>query len=277
MSVRRVGRPTWPARLGAIAGLVAFCAAPIVVYVLAGRFPSFPRLTTWAAFRDFLSHADDAAFGDAVLRWAERVGVVLYLWLATELVITLGAQLAGRLGRSSLRSDLESLQPRSVAVALNAVVIAALSIAPRAGTGVAVASTSVTAPERPDPAGGGAPPPAPPGTPTAETQTAQREHVVHPGESLWSIAAAECASPLYWRDIADLNGIEHPALIPPGWCCASRQAARSRSTWPTSWPRATPSAGSPSAITGLRERGRPSGRPTGDRSCPTAAPSATPP
>jgi hypothetical protein len=39
---------------------------------------------------------------------------------------------------------------------------------------------------------------------------------VRPGESLWSIAAAECASPLYWRDIADLNGIEHPALIRPG-------------------------------------------------------------
>ena len=114
MSARRVGRPTWPARLGAIAGLVAFCAAPIVVYLLAGRFPSFPRLTTWAAFRNFLSHADDAAFGDAVLRWAERVGVVLYLWLATELVITLGAQLAERLGRSSLRAALESLQPRSI-------------------------------------------------------------------------------------------------------------------------------------------------------------------
>jgi DNA-binding SARP family transcriptional activator/LysM repeat protein len=216
MSLRRVGRPTWPARLGAIAGLVAFCAAPIVVYVLAGRFPSFPRLTTWAAFRNSLSHADDAAFGDAVLRWAERVGVVLYLWLATELVITLAAQLADRLGRSSLRAVLESLQPRSVALALNTVVIAALSIAPRTGTGVAVASTPVSAPERPDPPGGGAPPPASLGTPTAETQTAQREHVVRPGESLWSIAAAECASPLYWRDIADLNGIEHPALIHPG-------------------------------------------------------------
>ncbi|HEX9530942.1 MAG TPA: LysM peptidoglycan-binding domain-containing protein, partial [Acidimicrobiales bacterium] len=36
------------------------------------------------------------------------------------------------------------------------------------------------------------------------------------GESLWSIAAAECASPLYWRDIADLNAVEHPALIHPG-------------------------------------------------------------
>src|SRR5207245_174881 len=83
---------------------------------------SFPRLTTWAAFRNFLSHADDAAFGDAVLRWAERVGVVLYLWLATELVITFGAQMAERLGRSSLRAVLEGLQPRSVALALNAVV-----------------------------------------------------------------------------------------------------------------------------------------------------------
>jgi DNA-binding SARP family transcriptional activator len=216
MSERRVGRPTWPARLGAIAGLVAFCVAPIVVYLLAGRFPSFPRLTTWAAFRSFLSHADDAAFGDAVLRWAERVAVVLYLWLATELVITLGALLAERLGRSSLRAALESLQPRSVTLALNTVVIAALSIAPRAGTAVAVASTPVSAPERPDPAGGGgAPAPAPLGTPTAETQTAQREHVVRPDESLWSIAA-ECASPLYWRDIAELNGIEHPALIHPG-------------------------------------------------------------
>src|SRR5205807_5304455 len=58
--------------------------------------------------------------------------------------------------------------------------------------------------------------PAPPGTSTAQAQTAQREHVVRPGESLWSIAAAECASPLYWRDIAGLNGIEHPALIHPG-------------------------------------------------------------
>src|SRR5207244_7353990 len=47
-------------------------------------------------------------------------------------------------------------------------------------------------------------------------QSAPREHVVRPGESLWSIAAAECASPLYWRDIADLNRIEHPALIHPG-------------------------------------------------------------
>lgn len=216
MTERRLGRPTWPARLGAIAGLVAFCAAPIVVYFVAGRFPSFPRPTTWAAFRNFLSRADDAAFGDAVLRWAERVGVVLYLWLATELVITLGAQLANRLGRSSVRAALESLQPRSVALALNAVVIAALSVSPRTGTGVAVASTSISAPERPDPAGGGAPPPRPPGTPSAETQTAQREHVVRPGESLWSIAAAECTSPLYWRDIADLNTIEHPALIHPG-------------------------------------------------------------
>lgn len=216
MSERRLGRPTWPARLGAIAGLVAFCAAPIVVYLLAGRFPSFPRLTTWVALRNFLSHADDAAFGDAVLRWAERVGVVLYLWVATELAITLGAQLAERLGRSSLRAALESLQPRSVALALNAVVIAALSVSPRTGTGVAVASTLASAPERPDPPGAGAPPPASPGTPTAETQTAQRDHVVRPGESLWSIAAAECASPLYWRDIADLNGIEHPALIHPG-------------------------------------------------------------
>ena len=59
MSERRVGRPTWPARLGAIAGLVAFCAAPVVVYLLAGRFPSFPRLTTWAAFRNFLSQLDE--------------------------------------------------------------------------------------------------------------------------------------------------------------------------------------------------------------------------
>ncbi|HEX9529590.1 MAG TPA: LysM peptidoglycan-binding domain-containing protein, partial [Acidimicrobiales bacterium] len=203
------------ARLGAVGALVAFCAAPLLMHRLIG-FPSFPRLTTWAAMRNFLNHADDAAFGAAVLLWAERILVVLYFYVATELAITLGAQVAERLGRSSLRAALESMQPRSVAIALNAVVIAALSIAPQVGAGVAAASTPVSAPERPDPAGGGAAPPRAPAAPGSQAQAAQREHVVRSGESLWSIAAAECGSPLYWRDIADLNGVQHPGLIYPG-------------------------------------------------------------
>src|SRR5207244_3337428 len=88
---RRGPRPSSRARVGAVLALVAFLVAPLVMYRLVG-FPSFPRLTTWAAFRSFLSHADDSTFGNAVLLWAERVVVVLYLWLVTELPAGTGQQ-----------------------------------------------------------------------------------------------------------------------------------------------------------------------------------------
>jgi DNA-binding SARP family transcriptional activator/LysM repeat protein len=217
-------RSPWASRLGLIVCLAAFAAFPIALYRLAGGMPPLPHLTTWSALKAFFRSSDDTAFSKTIQRNGERVAWVLWFYLVVTMAMEVLARILERFGRPWLRATWEQVQPRSALAAINLVMTLALAAAPRFGQGVAAAASlpAATSPQRPDPPGGGAPPPPVPAQLTAVYRGAPapespgREHVVRQGETLWEVAATECGSPLYWRDIAEENGVADPTRLEAG-------------------------------------------------------------
>jgi hypothetical protein len=218
------GRSVWATRLALLACLVAFVGLPVLLFRLEGGLPSLPRLTTWSAVRAFLRSNDDTALTNAIVRNGERVVWTLWAYLLLTILGEAAGRALERLGRPSFRAAWERIQPRSAMAVANLVMTLALAGAPRVGRGIAVAAVPAEAssPRSPGPAGAGTLP-MPAGAheliafrEDGGSGSAPRQHVVQHGETLWGIARLECATPLYWRQIADINAIDDPARVVPG-------------------------------------------------------------
>src|SRR5712692_5161764 len=206
-------------RIVAGAGLVATALAwPVALGALGHPFTT-PHLLNINHVRHFLSSSDPQATGRAVAAALSRVA-----WLAWAYLIAVFG--LGALSRAVRHVDClyRALTPAPlrnlVVTPLLALVIStggrgsappppahlqAPATAPGApgapvvpGRPVSLPGAAAAVPGAPGASGG-----SDPGTSSAAL--AARTYLVRPGDSVWRIAERECASPLLWRQIVDLN------------------------------------------------------------------------
>jgi LysM repeat protein len=198
--------------------LIALVAFPFLLHHFAGP-PRMLEISSLASVKAFMRSTDETVFTAALLRNLTRVVWVLWAYLAASVVVAAVGRVLDRFGWSWLRSKAERFQLRSVRGLVNLILVVAVA-APVVGEGIAQAAArpGVTAPQVPDGVGtqSSLAPRMAAMLPAQAAPPQLREHVVGEGENLWEIAASQCGSPLYWRDLADLNGIQNPDLIHAG-------------------------------------------------------------